>query len=93
MHNSCDPMDLACQAPLSMGYCMQEYWSGLPFPSPILSELYLTQKTQRFVIIKYKWFSALLDYEVFLNNTPNCSNKPQLVAEGFPKVGGQWPLM
>ena len=25
---------LACQAPLSMGFCRQEYWSGLPFPSP-----------------------------------------------------------
>ena len=22
-------------APLSMGFCRQEYWSGLPFPSPI----------------------------------------------------------
>ena len=25
---------LAHQAPLSMGFSMQEYWSGLPFPSP-----------------------------------------------------------
>ena len=24
----------ACQAPLSMGFSRQEYWSGLPFPSP-----------------------------------------------------------
>ena len=24
----------ACQAPLSMGFFRQEYWSGLPFPSP-----------------------------------------------------------
>ena len=23
-----------CQAPLSMGFPRQEYWSGLPFPSP-----------------------------------------------------------
>ena len=31
----CDPMDcLAYQAPLSMGFSKQEYWSGLPFPSP-----------------------------------------------------------
>ena len=22
------------QAPLSMGFCRQEYWSGLPFPPP-----------------------------------------------------------
>ena len=24
----------ACQAPLSMGYTRQKYWSGLPFPTP-----------------------------------------------------------
>ena len=29
-----DPIDLACQAPLSMEFTRQEYWSGLPFPSP-----------------------------------------------------------
>ena len=25
---------VACQAPLSMGFSRQEYWSGLPFPVP-----------------------------------------------------------
>ena len=25
---------VACQAPLSMGFCRQEYWSGLSCPSP-----------------------------------------------------------
>ena len=30
----CDPMDCGLQAPLSMGFSRQEYWSGLPFPSP-----------------------------------------------------------
>ena len=25
---------VACQAPLSMGFSKQEYWSGLPCPSP-----------------------------------------------------------
>ena len=28
------PWTVAHQAPLSMGYPMQEYWSGLPFASP-----------------------------------------------------------
>ena len=28
------PWTGACQAPLSMGFSRQEYWSGLPFPSP-----------------------------------------------------------
>ena len=30
----CDPRTIAHQAPLSMGFSRQEYWSGLPFPSP-----------------------------------------------------------
>ena len=25
---------VVCQAPLSMGFSRQEYWSGLPFPTP-----------------------------------------------------------
>ena len=29
----CDPLD-SSQAPLSMGFTRQEYWSGLPFPFP-----------------------------------------------------------
>ena len=28
------PWTVACQAPLSMEFSKQEYWSGLPFPSP-----------------------------------------------------------
>ena len=28
------PWTIACQAPLSMGFSRQEYWSGLSFPSP-----------------------------------------------------------
>ena len=28
------PWTVACQAPLSMGFSRQEYWSGFPFPPP-----------------------------------------------------------
>jgi len=28
------PWTVACQAPLSVGFSRQEYWSGLPFPPP-----------------------------------------------------------
>ena len=30
----CDPMDCSPQAPLPMEFSREEYWSGLPFPSP-----------------------------------------------------------
>ena len=29
------PWTAACQAPLSMGFSRQGYWSGLPLPSPL----------------------------------------------------------
>ena len=28
------PWTVVCQVPLSMEFSRQEYWSGLPFPSP-----------------------------------------------------------
>ena len=34
MSDSCDPWTVALQVPLSMGFPRQEYWSGLPLPSP-----------------------------------------------------------
>ena len=35
----CDPIDGSHQAPLSLGFSRQEYWSGLPFPSPIYTPI------------------------------------------------------
>ena len=37
----CNLWTVACQAPLSMGFSRQEYWSGLPFPSP-KKNIYMT---------------------------------------------------
>ena len=34
MSDSATPWTVAYWAPLSMGFSRQEYWSGLPFPSP-----------------------------------------------------------
>ena len=34
MSDSLPPQTVAHQAPLSMGFSRQEYWNGLPFPSP-----------------------------------------------------------
>ena len=33
------PWTIAHQAPSSMGFSRQEYWSGLPFPSPMLKNM------------------------------------------------------
>ena len=34
LRDSETPWTVAHQAPLSMGFSRQEYWSGLPFPTP-----------------------------------------------------------
>ena len=34
MSDFANPSTVACQAPLSMRFSRQEYWRGLPFPSP-----------------------------------------------------------
>ena len=34
MSNYATPWTIALQAPLSMGFSRQEFWSGLPCPSP-----------------------------------------------------------
>ena len=34
MPDSATPWTVACQASLSKGFSRQEYWNGLPFPSP-----------------------------------------------------------
>ena len=40
----CSPQTAAHQAPLSRGFSRQEYWNGLPFPSPMYeSESEVTQ--------------------------------------------------
>ena len=39
------PWTVACQAPLSMGFCRQEYWSGLPFLTPTI--MYIISHIQK----------------------------------------------
>ena len=41
------PWTVAYQAPLSMGFSRQEYWTGLPFPSPEESSLLLIKDKYR----------------------------------------------
>ena len=35
MSDSVSPWTAAYQAPLSMGFSRQEFWSGVPLPSPV----------------------------------------------------------
>ena len=44
----------ALQAPLSMGFSRQEYWSGLPFPSPIIYTHDTNTTTGNMIVLK-RW--------------------------------------
>ena len=44
------PWTAAHQAPLSMGFSRQEYWTGLPFPSP--KALYLIEQSISNVLLQ-----------------------------------------
>ena len=50
------PWTVACKAPLSMRFSRQEYWSGLPFPSPLFKWRLLIQTIKvRFVSCSLKF--------------------------------------
>ena len=51
------PQTAAHQAPLSLGFSRQEYWSGLPFPSPIEMCLRMLKWGEYPVIFSWDWFS------------------------------------
>ena len=61
------PWTAAYQAPLSMGFSRQEYWSGLPLPSPIF-DLYrpLIQSGLCRIYIWCNWYYYLLGFFFFL---------------------------
>ena len=44
------PWTMALQAPPSMGFSKQEYWSGVPFPSPVI----------KYEVSEVKWLNRVL---------------------------------
>ena len=50
-----DPITVAYQAPLSMGFPRQEYWSGLPLPSPnsYFDKVSIMKKTTKTYSMKF----------------------------------------
>ena len=67
---SATPWTVACQASLSMGFSRQEYWSGLPFPSPGIKLASLVSLTLagRFCTTSTTW-EALWEHEGARNAT------------------------
>ena len=55
------PWTAAYKAPLSVGFSRQEYWSGLPFPSPILKEISPKYSLEELMMkLKLQYFGHLM---------------------------------
>ena len=55
------PWTVAYQAPLSMGFSRQEYWSGVPSPSPIKSKEIVKNSWKLFPakpVVSVSWLNA-----------------------------------
>ena len=61
---SATPWTAAYQAPPSMGFSRQEYWSGVPLPSPFFHLAYA------FKVLPYKAVYGSIIHFLTLNNIP-----------------------
>ena len=69
------PWTVPYQTPPSMGFCRQEYWSGLPFPSP---RLYIS------AVVKCVPFALALPLTLCFSPYTHClwDNPPQCLVGG-----------
>ena len=86
------PWTVARQAPLSLGFSRQEYWSGLPFPSPGAlpnpgTEPGSLHCRQTFYWLSYVYFNC---YIFFLNWSPDHYAYPSLCNNLHFKVYLVW---
>ena len=65
------PWTAAYQAPPSMGFSRQEYWSGVPLPSPLETKIYiiLSEVSQTVISydITYMWNLKMIQMKLFTN--------------------------
>ena len=67
------PWTVAYQAPLFMGFSKQEYWSGLPFPSP-----YILSTEFKRVVCYVTISSRLKDKNFYVTKTKECRGKKKV---------------
>ena len=74
------PWTVAHQAPLSIGLSQQEYWSGLPFPSPVdLADPGIEPASPAVPALASRFFTTELPGKSIINNimylilVSNCS--------------------
>ena len=82
------PWTVALQAPLSLGFSQQEYWSWLPFPSP---GIFLTQETN-LGLLHCRHILYWLHYEGKPNILNNSHLRSVVGSQETPGVTGKFGL-
>ena len=76
------PWTIVCQAPLSMGFSRQKYWSGLPFPPPgDLPEPRIGAKSPATPALSGKSFTTKLPRKPILSLLLNCCKVASVVSD------------
>ena len=93
------PWTVACQAPLSMEFSRQEYWSGLPFPSLRTLASVAISFSRIFSQPKYQTCISCLVGRLFTTEPPgvskniiDCCGMINALQESF-LLTGEWDLV
>ena len=71
----CDPMDCTCQAPMSMRFSRQEYWSVLPWhPSRDLSDRGIEPVSLTYPTLAGGFFTTRATWEALAHDTISLQN-------------------
>jgi len=89
------PWTAVCQVPLSMGFSRQEYWGGLPFPSPdCLPNPGIEPRSpalqENYLLTELPGNSKMEDYWVIYIVTRMCMVFRELARLSFQLAGRPW---
>ena len=88
-----DPWTAAYQAPPSMGFSRQEYWSGVPLPSPQQKSRYFLILQQISIAQKKRFISRLIgnvDFSSFQVNNLEILHTPSNTTQPVPSINRFW---
>ena len=83
------PWIVAHQAPLSMEFSRQEYWSGLPFPSPLYAEYIMQNVRLDEAQVEIKIAGRNINNLRYADNTTLMAESKELKSL-LMKVKGKW---
>ena len=88
-----DPWTAAYQAPPSMGFSRQEYWSGVPLPSPQQKSRYFLILQQISTAQRKRFISRLIgnvDFSSFQVNNLEILHTPSNTTQPVPSINRFW---